>query len=84
MKIERVAVEPVVVAVGAVAFAVVVVLTAGAAFAVVVPVTAAPVVVVVVVVVAAAAALFATPSGTLTLLSPRFLQSAAGERKKGK
>lgn len=82
MKIERVAVEPVVVAVGAVAFAVVVVLTAGAAFAVVVPVTAAPVVVVVVV--AAAAALFATPSGTLTLLSPRFLQSAAGERKKGK
>lgn len=82
VKIERAAVEPVVVAVGAATFvavvvrvaadAVVAVLTAGAAFAVVVPVTAAPAAVVVV----AVAALIARPSESLTLLSPPFLQSA--------
>lgn len=84
VKIERAAVEPVVVvAVGAATFvavvvqvaadAVVAVLTAGAAFAVVVPVTVAPAAVVVV----AVAALIARPSESLTLLSPPFLQSAA-------
>ena len=80
VKIERAAVEPVVVAATFVAVvvqvaadAVVAVLTAGAAFAVVVLVTAAPAAVVVV----AVAALIARPSETLTLLSPPFLQSAA-------